>query len=227
MKYPYELHRGRKVRRSWHGAHLESRIFARRPRRRWRFGRLELVTMTLAGVFAGLGWAAWPMLAGELAIATTVTQAAPARHPWAESRRSAALLASQGGPPAPAVAAAPTGAARPRFGFCHVGGGANCVVDGDTFWMDGAKIRIADIDTPETHPARCPREAELGAAATRRLQALLNSGEVALAGIGRDTDRYGRRLRLVSVDGRGVGDALVAEGLARPYAGGPRTGWCG
>ncbi len=114
-----------------------------------------------------------------------------------------------------------------RFTLCHSGGGTDCVVDGDTFRMDGAKIRIADIDTPETHPARCAREAALGKAATHRLHALLNSGRVSLETAGRDVDRYGRKLRLVSVDGRGVGETLIAEGLARRYAGGYREGWCG
>lgn len=224
MKYPHELHRGRKVRRAW-GA-MPSRQPVRR-RLRMRFRGIELVTMALAGIFAGLGWAAWPMLAGGAATVAPAPEVAPAADRWAESRRSAALLASQEGPPAPAADAVPARAARIRFGFCHTGGGADCVVDGDTFWMGGVKIRIADIDTPETHPARCAREAELGAAATRRLRALLNSGAVSLAGIGRDADRYGRKLRVVAVDGRGVGEALVAEGLARPYAGGYRGGWCG
>lgn len=127
-------------------------------------------------------------------------------------------------------AASPVPAEPPRltgstFGLCHSGGGTNCVVDGDTFWMAGDRIRIADIDTPETHPARCPEEAQLGAAATQRLQALLNSGAVTLHPIDRDTDRYGRKLRRVEVDGRGVGDTLIAEGLARPYRG-RRMGWC-
>jgi len=125
--------------------------------------------------------------------------------------------------PAPAE---PLPAARASFGFCHRGGGSDCVVDGDTFWMAGDKIRIADIDTPETHPARCPEEARLGAAATQRLQALLNSGTVTLHPIDRDTDRYGRKLRRVEVNGRGVGDTLIAEGLARPYRG-RRMSWCG
>ncbi len=129
-------------------------------------------------------------------------------------------------PAATSAPAAPAPATRANFGLCHSGGGTNCVVDGDTFWMAGVKIRVADIDTPETHPARCPEEARLGAAATQRLQALLNSGAVTLHPIERDTDRYGRKLRRVSVDGRGVGDTLVAEGLARPYLG-RRMGWCG
>ncbi|MFN5759147.1 MAG: thermonuclease family protein, partial [Sphingomonadaceae bacterium] len=87
--------------------------------------------------------------------------------------------------------------ARAPFSLCHQGGGVNCVVDGDTVWLAGEKIRVADIDAPETHPARCPREAELGRAATLRLQALLNSGPVQLGTIKRDQDRYGRKLRLL------------------------------
>lgn len=118
----------------------------------------------------------------------------------------------------------PPGTAR-IFGFCHYGGGTNCVVDGDTFWMDGRKIRIADIDTPETHPPRCDEEAELGARATRRLQSLLNAGPVMLATVDRDTDTYGRALRIVLRDGQSIGQTLISEGLARPWEG-HRRPWC-
>jgi endonuclease YncB( thermonuclease family) len=111
------------------------------------------------------------------------------------------------------------------FGSCYTGGGRNCVVDGDTFWMNGVKIRIAGIDAPETHPPHCSRERALGFAATRRLRQLLNSGPVTLTSIDRDQDRYGRKLRNVRVNGSDVGAALVREGLARRYAGGRRP-WC-
>lgn len=114
---------------------------------------------------------------------------------------------------------------RRSFGLCHRGGGTNCVVDGDTFLIDGERVRIADIDAPETHPPRCAEEARLGNAATRRLQALLNSGELTLASADRDTDRYGRRLRIVGLDGRSVGGMLVGEGLAREWTG-HRQPWC-
>ncbi|HKT76744.1 MAG TPA: thermonuclease family protein, partial [Sphingobium sp.] len=110
-------------------------------------------------------------------------------------------------------------ASAPRFGFCHKGGGRDCVVDGDTFWIDGTKIRIADIDTPETHGPRCLAEGELGARATRRLQAVLNAGAFSLEPVRRERDRYGRTLRLVMRNGRSVGAILVAEGLARPWTG--------
>lgn len=112
-----------------------------------------------------------------------------------------------------------------RFGHCHTGGGTNCVVDGDTFWIDGEKVRMADIDAPETHPSRCAEEDRLGTAATRRLQALLNDGPVELRSIDRDYDRYGRRLAIVTRGGRSLGDVLVEEHLARPYGNGRRS-WC-
>ncbi len=124
-------------------------------------------------------------------------------------------------PDVPSAVASP--AASPRFSLCHSGGGENCVVDGDTIWFGGEKIRIADIDAPETHPPRCAREAALGRQATRRLQALLNRGAVTLDGDRRD--RYGRRLAVVRQGGRSVGETLVDEGLARVWEG-RRRPWC-
>jgi endonuclease YncB( thermonuclease family) len=118
--------------------------------------------------------------------------------------------------------AATSGAA---FGFCHEGGGRNCVVDGDTFYLDGEKIRIAGIDAPETHPSRCAREDQLGSAATSRLHELLNAGEIRLVRGERDRDRHGRQLRDVEVGGQDIGELLIAEGVARPYGKGRRS-WC-
>ncbi|MBA3576384.1 MAG: thermonuclease family protein [Sphingomonas sp.] len=118
-----------------------------------------------------------------------------------------------------------TEGARATFGFCHSGGGTNCVVDGDTIWLAGQNIRIADIDAPETHEPSCVAEKRLGDRATRRLHQLVSGGTISLEGIGRDQDRYGRKLRRVLVDGANVGDTLVDEGLARWYEGGRRS-WC-
>lgn len=113
-----------------------------------------------------------------------------------------------------------------RFTLCTQGGGENCVVDGDTIWLKGEKIRIADIDTPETHPARCAQEALLGEKATLRLRDLLNQGRFSVQPIKRDRDRYGRKLRILERDGESLGLILVREGLARPYQGGRRAPWC-
>jgi hypothetical protein len=82
--------------------------------------------------------------------------------------------------------------------------------DGDTVWIDGVKIRVADIDAPETHPPRCAHEAELGNRATQRLFELINQGPVIAEPTGtQDEDRYGRKLRILMRDGQSLGGVLV------------------
>ncbi len=98
------------------------------------------------------------------------------------------------------------------------------MIDGDTFRYGGEKIRIADIDTPEI-AGRCAEESALAARATQRLAVLLAQGPFELQPIGRDEDRYGRKLRIVTRGGRSIGDQLVAEGLARTWTG-RREPWC-
>jgi endonuclease YncB( thermonuclease family) len=112
-----------------------------------------------------------------------------------------------------------------RFARCRRGPRVTCVVDGDTLWLGGAKVRLADINTPEiSHPA-CPREAALGQAAAERLTALLNAGPFTLERSGRDRDRYGRLLRIATRGGESLGMTLVREGLAEPWQG-RRGSWC-
>ena len=111
------------------------------------------------------------------------------------------------------------------FALCSDAPRVTCVVDGDTFWLAGEKVRIADINAPETHSAACPAERLRGDAATRRLIVLLGAGPFELRTEGRARDRYGRALRVVSRDGRSVGAQLVAEGLAEPWRG-RRSDWC-
>jgi len=120
---------------------------------------------------------------------------------------------------------APPAAAKEPFQRCQHGGSGDCVVDGDTFWMSGEKIRIADIDTPEIHQPRCMAEYEQGERAAQRLLTLLNAGAFSLEPVAREKDRYGRTLRVVNRRGRSVGAMLVAEGLARPWTG-SRQPWC-
>lgn len=136
---------------------------------------------------------------------------------------SEAELAQRRWPTTPAM----LDGAQPEFPVCEGSKRTHCVVDGDTFWYRGEKIRIADINTPEVSDPGCPREAALGARATARLRELLNEGAFALglSGDGRDTDRYGRKLRTVSRNGESLGDTLVEEGLAERWQG-RRSSWC-
>lgn len=113
------------------------------------------------------------------------------------------------------------------FSLCGSGPRINCVVDGDTVYLGGRKIRLADIDTPEVFSPSCASERERGERASRRLLALLNQAPVTFERTGsRDSDVYGRDLRIAVSNGRSVGDRLVAEGLARPWDGARRS-WCG
>ncbi|AXS42459.1 thermonuclease family protein [Breoghania sp. L-A4] len=112
------------------------------------------------------------------------------------------------------------------YGHCSGPIRVNCVVDGDTLWSGGVKIRVADIDTPEVGRPRCAAEKALGDRATSRMIELVNAGPFRMrAWPGRDEDRYGRKLRVLMRDGRSLGDTLVAEGLARPWTG-RRQPWC-
>jgi micrococcal nuclease len=113
----------------------------------------------------------------------------------------------------------------PRFSLCVTGSGTNCVVDGDMFWNEGVQIRVADIDSPEIHPPRCTREADLGHRAALRLQELLNEGRFQLQTKGRDQDRHRHKLRVITRDGQSLGLLLVNEGLARKRTG-KRQSWC-
>ncbi len=118
-------------------------------------------------------------------------------------------------------------AARAPFRLCAGRSQLNCVVDGDTIWHGGVKIRIADIDTPEVFSPKCASEAALGRQATERLLELINAGPFEVVPSGsRDADRYGRKLRILERHGHSLGDTLVAEGLARRWDGARRS-WCG
>lgn len=113
-----------------------------------------------------------------------------------------------------------------HFGKCGMFASRDaCAIDGDTFWYRGRKIRVADINTPETSEPDCAYEAELGARATARLTQLLNAGPFTLEPVDRAEDKYGRALFVVTRGGESVGAALVREGLAEEWRG-YRREWC-
>ncbi|SCB22705.1 thermonuclease family protein [Rhizobium multihospitium] len=112
-----------------------------------------------------------------------------------------------------------------RFVLCGAGSGTNCVVDGNTFWQDGIRIQLADIDVPDAGAARCPSERQRGVAAKLRLQAILNDGSFVLSGSSRRDDPNGGKLRIAMRAGRSLGDQMVSEGLARRWTG-QASSWC-
>lgn len=106
--------------------------------------------------------------------------------------------------------------------ICGGGKRVTCVVDGDTFWVDGEKVRIADIDTPEIEGG-CGSERERAALARDRLADLLGADPFTLRREGQD--RYGRTLAVIANRHGSIGEVLIGEGLARRWDGG-RHPWC-
>ncbi|MDX2277058.1 MAG: thermonuclease family protein [Hyphomonadaceae bacterium] len=102
-------------------------------------------------------------------------------------------------------------------------------IDGDTIERrtTGERIRLANVDTAETgNRAQCRAELAHGEDAKLRVQDLLRAAaRVEVEPIGR-TDAYGRTIAVVAVDGRDLGEVLIAESLARPWRG-RREPWCG
>ena len=108
------------------------------------------------------------------------------------------------------------------------------VIDGDTIavkariWLNQeleTRVRLAGVDAPEL-AGRCERERALAARARAFLEAMLDGGEVVLSQIqyGKFAGRVVARVETSS--GEDLSAALLAAGLARAYAGGPRAPWC-
>ncbi len=103
------------------------------------------------------------------------------------------------------------------------------VLDGDTIddKASGVRYRLANIDAPETGDnAKCFRERQQGEAAKRAAILAIRKAQIVSARNTHRTDRYGRRVAFVYVDGRDLGELLVESGLAVPWAG-SRNRWCG
>ncbi len=135
------------------------------------------------------------------------------------------LVASKGSDLAKAANIGSADVEQADFSICGRARRINCIVDGDTFWYRGEKIRIADINTPEISRPKCALEKRLGIKAQQRLHNLMNAERFSLVQGARNRDRYGRLLRTVKRGGRSLGAILVEEGLAHIWHG-RRESWC-
>lgn len=99
-------------------------------------------------------------------------------------------------------------------------------IDGDSVVSpSGEELRIANIDTAEIY-GRCESERALARRAKAATQAALTrASTITTQPYKRPHDKHGRRLVYLIVDGRDLGEILIAEGLARPWTG-RRRPWC-
>ena len=111
------------------------------------------------------------------------------------------------------------------------------IYDGDTFraYIKGItpqgerstriRIRIRHIDTPEIK-GKCPAEIKGALAARAKArQWLMQASTLQLTHLG--YDRYGRLLATVTLNGQqSYANKMIQQGLARPYEGKKRQGWC-
>lgn len=109
-----------------------------------------------------------------------------------------------------------------------VPGTVRSVYDGDTITVDAdlgwhitfvVHVRLAHIDAPELgHPGGIEARDFL-----RLLLTFLAGADNRVTLTSHSLDKYGRTLGTLTLpDGRDVGDAMIANGHAVPYEGGPR-----
>lgn len=109
--------------------------------------------------------------------------------------------------------------------------------DGDTLTVDLLEppnlprifqrmdVRLRGIDAPEIK-GQCERERKLAQQAKQALaEQLRQAQQLILADV--KPDKYFRLDATVLADGRNLNTYMLDRGLARPYTGGKREGWCG
>ena len=110
------------------------------------------------------------------------------------------------------------------------------VKDGDTLTVDlpglpaplnPVAVRLRGVDTPESGGrAKCTLERTMAARATGFTRAAIAAARSIEFGAP-TWDKYGGRIDAeVWVDGQLLSGRLIEAGLARPYDGGKRKGWC-
>jgi micrococcal nuclease len=113
-------------------------------------------------------------------------------------------------------------------------GGGTCrilrVVDGDTVTLmcpeEGVEsARLTGFDTPEKYSPKCVSEFFAAERASWALRTLIRKAD-RLKVTHEGTDRYGRALVRLELDGLDVSQLMIRQGLARKYSGGLRGSWC-
>ncbi|WP_162913162.1 thermonuclease family protein [Rhodospirillaceae bacterium SYSU D60014] len=108
------------------------------------------------------------------------------------------------------------------------------IVDADTLdvlatpWPGmtiAARVRLLDVNAPETYRPQCEAERDLARLATAFVRSRIGD-RVWLADVQPERDSFGRVLARVVTSEGDLGNALLNAGLARPERRGYEEGWC-
>ena len=92
----------------------------------------------------------------------------------------------------------------------------NCIVDGDTFWLQGEKYRLYGVDTPEKFPlSKCKFEHAKALEATNFLVDIFTNSVLRHDKIGLDV--YDRILVKTYADKKSVTRIIIESGLGVEY----------
>lgn len=109
------------------------------------------------------------------------------------------------------------------------------VIDGDTVEvkvpglppeLTYIRVRLRNVDTPETRRPKCAKERDKGEAATNYTKMRVDEASEILVR-NPEWGKYGGRvIAELILDGKSLSKALIARGYGRTYDGGRRKSWC-
>lgn len=107
------------------------------------------------------------------------------------------------------------------------------VTGADSVRVNGREYALYDVDAPQVR-AQCRRERERAAETAAYVRTLMANAEHIEINPGYDprgrrswpSDRFGRRLADIRIDGRDLGDLLMAQGRAVRWDNAGTHNWC-
>lgn len=104
------------------------------------------------------------------------------------------------------------------------------VIDGDTIEVcqkaGPERIRIAQLDAPESYRPKCDKEKHLGIAAKNEAHRFFVRPSVNLEINRISTDRYGRSVAAVSVNGKDFATYMIESGHGVKWQFNKKHDWC-